>query len=300
MAMRLTNYILELGRVVAYYPGLKRITKSTTATIFLCQFLYWSDKTGKHNGWVRKNHMEIEEETGLTYNEQLTAKKKLVELGLMEIEIKRLDHCSDFRVNQEMLNTLWEEETGKKAKSIKEPVEEPVEELVEEPVLLSLEMELLMKNQPKEKPVSEPEVKKLETKKEMNVTDKMRGWESLGQPARTKADQMRMIKEKMEKKLSIIMDDYNWNSFIEFVWNRETKFNEPVDRFLTWALSNDGGFDPVYWNAAKCKTVWPRAFVESERNKPRADFVEKLPERKEEVYVPLPKEWTSKDRFTKE
>jgi hypothetical protein len=297
MAMRLTNYILELGRVVAYYPGLKKITKSTTATIFLCQFLYWCDKTKDKNGWVYKNHQEIEDETGLTYNEQLTAKKKLVELGLMDIEFKRLDRTSRLRVNQEMLNTLWEQETGKKAESrnVAEPVEEPL------PMYPPSEYDILKKAYPKkdtDEKLPEPEVKV--EKKEMDVIEKMRGWDSLGQAPRTKADQMRLIKTKMEKKLNILMDDYVWNSFIEFVWNRETKFNEPVDKFLKWATSDEGGFDPVYWNPAKCKTVWPRAFVESEKNKPRADFVEKLPERKEEVYVPYPKELTSKDKYLKD
>ena len=114
--MQLSNYILDLGRAVAYYPGLKLITGSTTATIMLCQFLYWTDKS-KYNGWVWKTSGEIEEETGLTYNEQRTARRILVEKSLLEEEFKRLDHTTRFRINVAELNSQWEKATGKKAKA---------------------------------------------------------------------------------------------------------------------------------------------------------------------------------------
>jgi len=90
--MRLTEYIKNLGPAIAYYPNLKKVTHSTTASILLCQLLYWTDKTT--NGWIDKTQYEIEDETGLTYNEQKTARKVLRDLGILFEKFKRIDRTN--------------------------------------------------------------------------------------------------------------------------------------------------------------------------------------------------------------
>ncbi len=62
--MRVAEFVIDLGRTVAYYPSLKKITGSATSTILLCQLLYWTNKA--KDGWIWKTTSEIEEETGLT------------------------------------------------------------------------------------------------------------------------------------------------------------------------------------------------------------------------------------------
>ena len=94
--MKLTNYIIDMGRVVAYYPKLRLVTGSTTATILFCQLLYWLDKTS--DGWIYKDSYDITEETGLSIYEQQTARKVLIELGVLTEEYKRLDHKIAFRI----------------------------------------------------------------------------------------------------------------------------------------------------------------------------------------------------------
>jgi len=111
--MQLSNYIIDLGRAVAYYPGLRQLTGSTTSTIFLCQLLYWHGKA--RDGWIWKTGEEIEEETGLTQNEQKTAKQNLKDLNIIDFEYKRLDHMTRYRVDVDQLNIMWEELSGKKA-----------------------------------------------------------------------------------------------------------------------------------------------------------------------------------------
>lgn len=111
--MQLSNYIIDLGRAVAYYPGLRQLTGSTTSTIFLCQLLYWHGKS--RDGWIWKTGEEIEEETGLTQNEQSTAKKNLKDLNIIDFEYKRLDHMTRYKVDIDQLNIMWEEWSGKKA-----------------------------------------------------------------------------------------------------------------------------------------------------------------------------------------
>lgn len=105
--MKLTDFLSDVGRPIAYYPSLRKITGSTTATILLCQFIYWRGKESDPNGWLYKTSDEIEEETGLSYNEQKTARSNLVSAELIEEHYARLDHQMKFRVNLDMINLLW-------------------------------------------------------------------------------------------------------------------------------------------------------------------------------------------------
>ncbi len=105
--MKLTDFLSDVGRPVAYYPSLRRITGSTNATIFLCQLIYWKGKEADPAGWIYKESDEIETETGLSYGEQKTARKLLVEAGLIEEHYARLDHQMKFKVLLEAINEKW-------------------------------------------------------------------------------------------------------------------------------------------------------------------------------------------------
>ena len=88
--------IKGIGNPVAYFPKLGIYLDSVTAGVFLCQMIYWHDKTENELG-VYKTSDEIKEETGLSYREQVTARKKLVSLGLIEETNKRLEHKIYFK-----------------------------------------------------------------------------------------------------------------------------------------------------------------------------------------------------------
>ena len=278
--MSLTRYIVDLGRVVAFYPSLKRITDSTTSSILLCQLLYWTDKT--EDGWIRKTSDDIEEETGLTYNEQRTARKNLTELGILEEVYKRLDHEIWFRVNQDVLNELWESTGGEKTKPIvkkapqkkttknKQTVEEPQEE-------------------------KEPETKKEETIGERYPRKK--DWLDLAigenaQKANKIYEDKRYIRERIETKLGLtaIAENSRWIKFIDFAYSRYKEHGEDVDIFLTWTLNNKA-YDPAYWTPEKMKTLWGQAFL---ANKPDEDFVKELPKMEEKEVAPPPKDFGTK------
>lgn len=111
--MKLTEFLQDVGRPVAYFPKLKRLTGSTTATILLCQFIYWVGKGVDKDGWLYKTSEEIEEETGLSYNEQKTARKILVDAGLLEEHYARLDHQLRFRLDLNKINEKWGTEEPK-------------------------------------------------------------------------------------------------------------------------------------------------------------------------------------------
>ena len=105
--MKLTDFLHDIGRPVAYYPELRRITGSVTATILLCQFIYWRGKESGGDGWLYKTADEITEETGLSYNEQKTARRDLIQAGLLEEHYARLDHQMRFRLNLDAINSKW-------------------------------------------------------------------------------------------------------------------------------------------------------------------------------------------------
>jgi len=296
--MKLSNYIIDLGRAVAFYPGLKKIAGSTNATILLCQFLYWSDKSQKNDGWTYKTTDDINYETGLTHNEQKTAKRELQKRGLLEIQRKRLSHNSRYKVNQEKLNALWEAETGDKSKPVVKvaPAEEvppassqeaglPDEGLKFPQVAIDpgeeFAAELLKKSQEKGLTIVKTPVKKGDIIDGMVAAQNSTGIE--------KMNGMNEIKGKIEKKLCVNPDNKRWEDFIEYAYNMQKKNNQSIDRFLVWAIDNK--FDPIYWTPEKMRTLWPQAFVENKANQPREDFVAPLPPRREEEEIaPMPKE----------
>lgn len=105
--MKLTDFLQGVGRPIAYYPSLRRITGSTNATIFLCQLIYWKGKEADPEGWIYKTSEDMETETGLSYDEQKTARTKLKEAGLIEEHYARLDHQMKYRLNMEKIDASW-------------------------------------------------------------------------------------------------------------------------------------------------------------------------------------------------
>lgn len=92
-----------VGNPVAYFPKLGLYLDSVTAGVFLCQMIYWHDKATSELG-VYKTSEEITNETGLSYREQVTARKKLVSLGLIEETNKRLEHKIYFKFIPDMFD----------------------------------------------------------------------------------------------------------------------------------------------------------------------------------------------------
>lgn len=106
--MKLSDFLTDIGKPIAFYPGLRQITKSITATLFLCQFIYWTGKEANKDGWIYKSAVEIEGETGMTYEEQKTARKYLLREGLIEEKYRRDIHKMYFRVLFDNVDLKWE------------------------------------------------------------------------------------------------------------------------------------------------------------------------------------------------
>ncbi len=108
--MRLSDFLCDVGRPVAYYPKLADILGGVKQGILVCQLLYWTDKT--RDGWIYKESKQLQSETGLSYEEQKVARGYLDKLGVLESRYNRLSHKIGFRVNIDRLNQLWDERMG--------------------------------------------------------------------------------------------------------------------------------------------------------------------------------------------
>ena len=103
--MRPSDLLLDFGRPVAYYPGLVKHFGSVNAVIFFSQIFYWQDKTDSELG-VYKSSEDITAETGLSYREQLTARKHLVKRGILIETDRRLEHKIYYRIDCEQLDQI--------------------------------------------------------------------------------------------------------------------------------------------------------------------------------------------------
>lgn len=89
------------GRTIAFRKVHVDLTGSVTAALMLAQALYWSEHTRDKAGWFYKSATEWTEETGLSVQEQRTARKKLNQFEWWQEE-KRMTNGSMtywFRVN---------------------------------------------------------------------------------------------------------------------------------------------------------------------------------------------------------
>ncbi|MNC28466.1 hypothetical protein D3C75_766710 [compost metagenome] len=116
--MRATDLMLDLGRPVAYYPKLAKRVGGVNACLLFCQLLYWTDKEQSELG-IYKSSEDLTEETGLSYKEQITARKRLVETGLLKETHKRLEHRIYFKLDLDLFNEMMEDgNSGKPPKVI--------------------------------------------------------------------------------------------------------------------------------------------------------------------------------------
>ena len=107
--MKLSSFFNEIGRPVAYYARLNKITGSAIATLFLCQFLYWEGKQRDPDGWIYKTQSDIEEETGLSRREQESARKDLGALGFLEERRVGIPARLEYRPNLDEIDRQWAE-----------------------------------------------------------------------------------------------------------------------------------------------------------------------------------------------
>lgn len=103
--MTVADTLRSVGRPIAYYPVLAKRLGGVNAAVLFCQLFYWQDKAESPLG-VHKTRDELELETGLSHEEQATARRHLKKRGVLVETTKRIDHKVYFRIDETALEAL--------------------------------------------------------------------------------------------------------------------------------------------------------------------------------------------------
>lgn len=117
----MSTLIQLLDRPIAYNPAFAKlrvgkVRAGPVAAVFLSQMVYWHNRMD--GGWMYKTQADIASETALTRDEQETARKRLVAIGVLEEDLRGVPATMHYRVNAERLESLLIELTrpAKKAR----------------------------------------------------------------------------------------------------------------------------------------------------------------------------------------
>lgn len=97
-----------MGRPINFYPSLVKAFKNRNVAIFIGQMGYWRDRITDKEGRIYKTAEEIEDETSLTYKEQIFVRKFLKKRGILTEKYYRSIHRLYFKINWQKVDEIWE------------------------------------------------------------------------------------------------------------------------------------------------------------------------------------------------
>jgi hypothetical protein len=107
IVMKLTELFSATGEPFSYYPGfVERFGISVNSTVLLC-YIAWKTFPDELDGWKPISSESISKATGLSVKEQATARKQLVQAGLVEEYYARLKHSLMFRLLKKEVIEKW-------------------------------------------------------------------------------------------------------------------------------------------------------------------------------------------------
>ena len=109
--MRPSESLRIAGKPVAYSPQLVKPLGSVNASILFGHFFYWNDKGCSELG-IYRTAEEIEEETGLSVQEQRTARAKLRKCGVLIETEKRIEHRIYYKLDLAVFDALMLQHSG--------------------------------------------------------------------------------------------------------------------------------------------------------------------------------------------
>ncbi|HFC3460077.1 TPA: hypothetical protein ACFIYH_001977 [Neisseria gonorrhoeae] len=109
--MKPSESLRAASRPIAYYPKLAKPLGGVNAAILFGHFFYWNDKTQYESG-IYRTAEEIEIETGLSVQEQRTARAKLRERGVLIETEKRIEHRIYYKLNLDAFDDLMLQHSG--------------------------------------------------------------------------------------------------------------------------------------------------------------------------------------------
>jgi len=103
------SLIQLLDRPIAYQPAFAqlragKVKSGPTAAVLLSQLVYWHNRMDGE--WMYKTREDIKKETGLSRDEQETARKRLIALGVLQEELRGVPATLHYKINSERLEQL--------------------------------------------------------------------------------------------------------------------------------------------------------------------------------------------------
>ena len=155
---------IDLDNVVVFHPILVRAFGSINIALFFQQLYFWSDKGKRQDGFIYKTSKEIEKETTLSYYQQKSCQKKLIEFGVLEIKKIKANGAPTlhFKLNieraQELIdnvqNSKFEKLKNRNSRNSKIHIQETSKSLTESTTKSTTEKKKKIKRE-KEKPSTE-------------------------------------------------------------------------------------------------------------------------------------------------
>ncbi len=103
--MKPSKLLRIIGKPIAYYPQLAKPLGGVNASLLFGHFFYWNDKGHSELG-VYRTADEIEVETGLSRDEQRTARRKLRERGVLIETEKRIEHRIYYKLDLDRFDEI--------------------------------------------------------------------------------------------------------------------------------------------------------------------------------------------------
>lgn len=98
-----------MGNPINFYPSLVKAFGNRNVAIFIGQMGYWRDRITDKEGRIYKTAEEIEDETSLTYKEQIYVRNFLKKKGILTEKYYRSIHRLYFKINWQKVDEIWEE-----------------------------------------------------------------------------------------------------------------------------------------------------------------------------------------------
>ena len=109
--MKSSELLHIIGKPIAYYPQLAKPLGGVNASILFSHFFYWNDKGCSELG-IYRTAEEIEQETGLSVQEQRTARAKLRKCGVLIETEKRIEHRIYYKLDLAVFDALMLQHSG--------------------------------------------------------------------------------------------------------------------------------------------------------------------------------------------
>ncbi|RXJ10458.1 primosomal protein I [Lelliottia nimipressuralis] len=98
-----------LDRPIAYQPAFAqlragKVKSGPAAAVLLSQLVYWHNRMDGE--WMYKTREDIKKETGLSRDEQETARKRLVALGVLQEDLRGVPATVHYKIDTERLEAL--------------------------------------------------------------------------------------------------------------------------------------------------------------------------------------------------